>query len=268
MKNYLDLQRTILETGSHKTDRTGTGTISLFGAQLRFDLREGFPLITTKKLHLRSIIHELLWFISGDTNIRYLRDNGVSIWDEWADESGELGPVYGSQWRSWPARDEEGQKIQIDQLSQLIDQIRETPDSRRMVLSAWNVAELPRMKLPPCHLLFQFGVSEQRLSCSMYMRSCDVFLGLPFNIASYALLTQMVAQVTGLELGDLIISLGDAHIYTNHVEQTRKQLEREPRTLPQMQLDPGIKSVFEFRYEHFSLSGYEPHPGIKAPIAV
>ena len=272
MNSYLDLQRSILENGVSKTDRTGTGTISLFGAQLRFDLGEGFPLLTTKKLHLRSIIHELLWFISGDTNIRYLKENGVSIWDEWADEQGELGPVYGSQWRSWPAVDTTGSEsdgvVHIDQLSQLIDQIRETPDSRRLVLSAWNVGELPRMKLPPCHLLFQFGVAQERLSCSMYMRSCDVFLGLPFNIASYALLTQMVAQVTGLELGDLVISLGDAHIYTNHVDQTRKQLGRVPRSLPQMHLDPGIKSIFDFRYEHFSLSDYDPHPGIKAPIAV
>jgi thymidylate synthase len=268
MKNYLDLQRAILETGTAKTDRTGTGTLSLFGAQLRFDLRQGFPLLTTKKLHLRSIIHELLWFISGETNIRYLRENGVSIWDEWADEHGELGPVYGSQWRNWPARGDSGEEHHIDQLSLLIDQIRETPNSRRLVLSAWNVAEIPRMKLPPCHLLFQFGVADQKLSCSMYMRSCDVFLGLPFNIASYALLTQMVAQVTGLELGDLVISLADAHIYNNHVAQTRKQLEREPRALPIMRLDPGIKSIFDFRYEHFDLRNYDPHPGIKAPIAV
>ncbi len=268
MKNYLDLQRKILETGTKKTDRTGTGTFSIFGAQLRFDLGAGFPLLTTKKLHLRSIIHELLWFISGDTNIRYLRDNGVSIWDEWADDQGELGPVYGSQWRSWPTRGEDGEETYIDQLGQLIDQIREAPDSRRHVLSAWNVADIPRMKLPPCHLLFQFGVADEKLSCSMYMRSCDVFLGLPFNIASYALLTQMVAQVTGLQLGDLIISLGDAHIYSNHVEQTLKQLEREPRSLPQMSLDPGIKSIFDFRYEHFHLSQYNPHAGIKAPIAV
>ena len=271
MQNYLDLQRSILETGTPKTDRTGTGTLSLFGAQLRFDLSQGFPLLTTKKVHLRSIIHELLWFISGDTNIRYLKENGVSIWDEWADANGELGPVYGSQWRSWPAvsNDEaDGGVRHIDQLSSLIEQIRETPDSRRLVLSAWNVGEIERMKLPPCHLLFQFGVAEERLSCSMYMRSCDVFLGLPFNIASYALLTQMVAQATGLGLGDLVISLGDAHIYTNHVEQTQRQLAREPRALPQMRLDPSIKSIYDFRYEHFHLENYDPHPGIKAPIAV
>ena len=268
MQTYLDLQKTILDRGTPKTDRTGTGTLSLFGAQLRFDLAAGFPLLTTKKLHLRSIIHELLWFISGDTNIRYLKENGVSIWDEWADEDGELGPVYGSQWRSWPAVGEDGSTVHIDQLASLIEQIRETPDSRRLVLSAWNVGEIPRMKLPPCHLLFQFGVAEERLSCSMYMRSCDVFLGLPFNIASYALLTRMIAQSTGLGLGDLVISLGDAHIYTNHVEQTRKQLAREPRELPQMRLDPSIKSIFDFRYEHFHLENYDPHPGIKAPIAV
>ncbi|MBW1883122.1 MAG: thymidylate synthase [Deltaproteobacteria bacterium] len=268
MQNYLDLQSSILARGTPKTDRTGTGTLSLFGAQLRFDLAAGFPLVTTKKIHLKSIIHELLWFISGDTNIRYLRENGVSIWDEWADENGELGPVYGSQWRNWPAINSEGETHYIDQLATVVDQIRENPDSRRIVLSAWNVGEIPRMKLPPCHLLFQFSVATERLSCSMYMRSCDVFLGLPFNIASYALLTQMIAQTCGLGLGDLIISLGDAHIYSNHLEQTRRQLSRAPRALPQMRLDPTVKSVFDFRFEDFQLENYDPHPGIKAPIAV
>ncbi|MCP5044260.1 MAG: thymidylate synthase [bacterium] len=268
MQNYLDLQRAILERGTPKTDRTATGTISLFGAQLRFDLSLGFPLVTTKRVHLKSIIHELLWFISGDTNIGYLQENGVKIWDEWADEDGELGPVYGSQWRNWPTTGRDGETRHIDQLAGLIDQIRETPDSRRLLVNAWNVGEIENMKLPPCHLLFQFGVAEERLSCSMYMRSCDVFLGLPFNIASYALLTMMIAQTTGLGLGDLIISLGDAHIYTNHVEQTRLQLSRAPRTLPQMHLDPSVKSIFDFCYEHFHLEDYDPHPGIKAPIAV
>ena len=268
MNNYLDLQRSILETGTTRSDRTGTGTISLFGAQLRFDLGAGFPLVTTKRVHLKSIVHELLWFISGDTNVRKLQQSGVTIWDEWADEAGELGPVYGSQWRSWPAVAEDGSLRVIDQLSDVIEQIRTTPDSRRLVISAWNVGEIPRMKLPPCHLLFQLGVANERLSCSMYMRSCDVFLGLPFNIASYALLTQMIARDTGLGLGDLVISLGDAHIYSNHIEQTRRQLAREPRPLPQMHLDPSVKSVFDFRFEHFQLENYDPHPGIKAPIAV
>ncbi|MFT5696992.1 MAG: thymidylate synthase [Myxococcota bacterium] len=268
MQNYLDLQKMILDNGVEKADRTGTGTRSLFGAQLRFDLNAGFPLLTTKRVHLKSIIHELLWFISGSTNVRSLQENGVSIWDEWADDKGELGPVYGSQWRSWPAVGEGGETQHIDQLSGVIDQIRTTPDSRRIVLSAWNVGEIPRMKLPPCHLLFQFGVAEDKLSCSMYMRSCDVFLGLPFNIASYALLTQMIAQATGLGLGDLVISLGDAHIYTNHIEQTQKQLSREPRALPHMRLNPSVKSVFDFSYDDFHLEDYDPHPGIKAPIAV
>lgn len=268
MQNYLDLQKLILENGTPKSDRTGTGTISLFGTQLRFNLADGFPLLTTKRVHLKSIIHELLWFISGDTNVRYLQDNGVSIWNEWADEQGELGPVYGSQWRSWPAASRDGGTHTIDQLTAVIDQIRETPDSRRMIVSAWNVGEISRMKLPPCHLLFQFGVAEERLSCSMYMRSCDAFLGLPFNIASYALLTQMVAQSVGLGLGDLIISLGDTHIYSNHVEQTKLQMARAPRSLPQMRLDPSVKSVFDFCYEDFHLENYDPHPGIKAPIAV
>jgi len=268
MQNYLDLQRAILENGTPKGDRTGTGTVSLFGAQLRFDLAAGFPLLTTKRVHLKSIIHELLWFVSGDTNVRYLQENGVTIWDEWADENGELGPVYGSQWRSWPAAGAAGETRHIDQLANLIEQIRENPDSRRLLVNAWNVGEVERMKLPPCHLLFQFGVAERKLSCSMYMRSCDVFLGLPFNIASYALLTMMIAQTTDLALGDLVISLGDAHIYTNHIEQTKLQLSREPRPLPKLSLDPSIKSVFDFRYEHFHLEGYDPHPGIKAPIAV
>jgi thymidylate synthase len=271
MQSYLDLQRRILETGVEKTDRTGTGTLSIFGAQLRFDLAAGFPLVTTKKLHLRSIIHELLWFIAGETNIAYLKEKGVTIWDEWADENGELGPVYGSQWRSWPVLEAGAAKSErrhIDQLADVIEAIRETPDSRRLIVSAWNVGELERMKLPPCHLLFQFNVTAGRLHCGMYMRSCDVFLGLPFNIASYALLTMMVAQCSDLEPGDLVISLGDAHIYTNHVEQTRTQLARKPRALPRMRLDPGIKSVFDFRFEHFHLEDYDPHPGIKAPIAV
>lgn len=273
MQNYLDLQRSILEHGTPKTDRTGTGTISLFGAQLRFNLADGFPLLTTKRVHLKSVIHELLWFISGDTNVRYLQENGVSIWDEWADEDGELGPVYGSQWRSWPATaggspEDRGATRTIDQLAAVIDQIRDTPHSRRLIVSAWNVGEIPRMKLPPCHLLFQFGVAEERLSCSMYMRSCDAFLGLPFNIASYALLTQMVAQSVGLGLGDLIISLGDTHIYRNHLEQTQRQLARTPRELPQMHLNPSVKSVFDFCYEDFKLENYDPHPGIKAPISV
>jgi thymidylate synthase len=268
MNSYLELQRSILEQGVAKADRTGVGTLSLFGAQLRFDLAAGFPLVTTKRVHMKSVIHELLWFIAGETNIRYLRENGVTIWDEWADENGDLGPVYGSQWRSWPAADPNGGTREIDQLKAVIEDIEHNPDSRRLLVSAWNVGEIPRMKLPPCHLLFQFGVAEERLSCSMYMRSCDVFLGLPFNIASYALLTQMIAQVTGLALGDLVISLGDAHIYSNHVEQTRKQLAREPRDLPIMRLDPAVKSLFDFRYEHFHLEAYDPRPGIKAPIAV
>lgn len=268
MKNYLDLQRKILDEGTAKTDRTGTGTISLFGAQLRFDLQAGYPLVTTKKVHFKSLAHELLWFIAGETNVRPLQNVGVTIWDEWADERGELGPVYGSQWRSWPAAAEGNGIRHIDQLSGVLEQIRETPDSRRLVVSAWNVGEIPQMKLPPCHLLFQFWVADEKLSCGMYMRSCDVFLGLPFNIGSYALLTQMIAQVTGLGLGDLVISLGDAHIYTNHVEQTRRQLARQPKSLPQLQLDPSVKSLFDFRYDHLHLENYDPHPGIKAPIAV
>lgn len=264
MKQYLELLRRVLEQGSPKSDRTGTGTISRFGDQIRFDLDAGFPLVTTKKVHLKSIIHELLWFISGDTNIRYLQDHGVSIWDEWADDGGELGPVYGSQWRSWPTPS--GQSI--DQLAQVIDQIRSSPSSRRLIVNAWNVADLPHMRLPPCHLLFQFYVIDGRLSCGMYMRSCDLFLGLPFNIASYALLTMMVAQVCGLEPREFVHTFGDAHLYRNHLEQAELQLEREPRPLPLMALNPDVRSIFDFRFSDFELAGYDPHPHIKAPIAV
>ena len=266
MRQYLDLLETVLARGEAKGDRTGTGTLSLFGAQLRFDLKSGFPLVTTKKVHLKSIIHELLWFISGDSNIRYLQEHGVSIWDEWADENGDLGPVYGSQWRNWPTPGE--RQGGIDQLSEVIGRIGSDPNSRRLIVSAWNVSEIPRMKLPPCHMLYQFNVSGGRLSCSMYQRSCDLFLGLPFNIASYALLTQMVAQQTDLEPGELIISLGDAHIYSNHVDAVNTQLARSPRPLPTLRLDPSVKSVFDFRYEDFHLEGYDPHPRISAPIAV
>lgn len=265
MQNYLELMRDVLENGAQKGDRTGTGTLSRFGAQLRFDLAAGFPLLTTKRIHLKSVIHELLWFVSGSTNVRPLQEAGVTIWNEWADEDGELGPVYGQQWRSWPTADGRGH---IDQLAEVVRLVQEEPDSRRMVVSAWNVADVPEMKLPPCHMFFQFGVHGDKLSCSMYMRSCDIFLGLPFNIACYALLTQMIAQVAQRELGDLVISLGDAHLYTNHLEQARKQLSREPRALPQMRLDPGVKSVFDYRPEHFRIEGYEPHPGIVAPVAV
>jgi thymidylate synthase len=267
MRQYLDLLERVLENGAEKGDRTGTGTISRFGEQLRFDLEGGFPLVTTKRVHLKSIIHELLWFVAGDTNVRYLRENGVTIWDEWADEHGELGPVYGSQWRHWP--DPSGAAgASIDQLSEVLEAIRTDPDSRRLIVSAWNVGVLPQMKLPPCHMTYQFNVTGGRLSCSMYQRSCDLFLGLPFNIASYALLTMMIAQVTDLRPGDLVISLGDAHIYSNHLDQVREQLEREPRDLPSMRLDPSVKSLFDFRYEHFHLEGYDPHPRITAPIAV
>ncbi len=266
MQKYLALLEKVLNEGASKSDRTGTGTLSLFGAQLQFDLTHGFPLVTTKKVHFKSVAHELLWFISGDTNIRYLKENGVSIWDEWADEEGNLGPVYGSQWRSWPTPT--GQNESIDQLQEVIEQIRNNPDSRRLIVSAWNVAEVPNMKLPPCQMMCQFNVTNGRLSCSLYQRSCDLFLGLPFNIASYALLTQMVAQATDLRPGNLIISLGDAHIYSNHVDQVRTQLTREPRALPTLRLDPSVKSIFDFRYEHFHLEGYDPHPRIAAPIAV
>ena len=264
MKQYLDLMRHVRDHGITKTDRTGTGTKSVFGYQMRFALNEGFPVVTTKKLHLRSIIHELLWFLKGDTNIRYLKENGVSIWDEWADENGDLGPVYGAQWRSWPAPDGR----QIDQISQLIEQIRATPDSRRLLVSAWNPAEVDNMALPPCHCLFQFNVADGRLSCQLYQRSADIFLGVPFNIASYALLTLMIAQVTDLEPGDFVHTFGDAHLYLNHLEQVDLQLSREPLPLPVMKLNPDIRSVFDFRYEDFELQGYESHPHIKAPVAV
>lgn len=264
MRPYLELLRHVRHHGTPKGDRTGTGTLSSFGHQLRFDLAEGFPLLTTKKVHLKSIVHELLWFVRGETNIAYLRENGVSIWDEWADENGELGPVYGHQWRSWPTPDGR----QVDQLRAVIEDIRRTPDSRRLVVSAWNVGELPRMALPPCHALFQFYVADGRLSCQLYQRSADIFLGLPFNIASYALLTLMVAQVCELEAGDFVVALGDVHLYTNHVEQADRQLAREPRPRPAMVLDPSVRQIDDFRYEHFSLEGYRPHPRIPAPVAV
>jgi thymidylate synthase len=264
MQAYLDLLRHILENGTDKSDRTGTGTRSVFGHQLRFDLSEGFPLLTTKKLHVKSIIHELLWFLQGSTNIGYLKDHGVRIWDEWADANGDLGPVYGKQWRSWEGAD--GQTI--DQISDVVDQIRRNPDSRRLIVSAWNVAELPKMALMPCHALFQFYVANGRLSCQLYQRSADVFLGVPFNIASYALLTLMIAQVCDLQPGDFVHTLGDVHLYNNHFEQARLQLTRDTRPLPVMKIDPSVKDLFAFRYEHFSLEGYEPHPAIKAPVAV
>ena len=264
MKQYHDLMRLILEKGIKKTDRTGTGTISIFGHQLRFDLSEGFPLVTTKKVHTRSIIHELLWFLKGETNIAYLKENGVSIWDEWADEKGELGPVYGYQWRSWPTADGR----HIDQITEVIRQIKNNPDSRRIIVNAWNVGEISKMALPPCHAFFQFYVADGRLSCQLYQRSADVFLGVPFNIASYALLTLMVAQVCDLEPGDFIHTLGDAHLYLNHLEQTELQLSRVPKALPTMELNKGIKSIFDFKYEDFKLLNYEPHPHIKAPVAV
>lgn len=264
MKVYLQLLQQILDHGVQKPDRTGTGTLSLFGYQMRFPLDSGFPLLTTKKLHLRSIIYELLWFLRGETNIRYLNEHGVTIWDEWADEHGELGPIYGAQWRSWPTP--EG--THIDQITQVIEQIRTNPDSRRLLVSAWNVADLDKMALPPCHVLFQFYVAEGRLSCQLYQRSADAFLGLPFNIASYALLTMMVAQVCHLKPGEFIHTLGDVHLYLNHVEPARLQLTREPRPLPQMTLNPDVSSIFDFTYEDFVLSGYDPHPHIKAPVAV
>ena len=264
MKQYLDLMRHVRDNGLRRTDRTGTGTISLFGYQMRFDLSEGFPVVTTKKLHLRSIIHELLWFLKGDTNIRYLQENGVSIWDEWADEHGDLGPVYGSQWRSWPAPN--GKKI--DQISNVIDQIRTTPDSRRLIVSAWNPAEIDNMALPPCHSLFQFYVADGKLSCQLYQRSADILLGVPFNIASYALLTMMIAQVCDLEPGDFVHTFGDAHLYLNHLEQVDLQLSREPYPLPTMSLTPEIRSVFDFTFDDITLHNYQSHPAIKAPIAV
>ncbi|MCA9652471.1 MAG: thymidylate synthase [Myxococcales bacterium] len=264
MRQYLDLLADILDNGVPKDDRTGTGTLSVFGRQLRFDLRQGFPLVTTKRLHLRSIIHELLWFLRGDTNIAYLKDNGVSIWDEWADEHGELGPVYGRQWRSWPTPD----GGTIDQIARAMELLRKDPDSRRIVVSAWNVAELDQMALAPCHCLFQFHVARGRLSCQLYQRSADVFLGVPFNIASYALLTQMIATVADLEPGDFIHTLGDAHLYVNHLDQARTQLEREPRPLPSMLIQRRPESLLDFRYEDFELVDYEPHPHIKAPVAI
>ncbi len=264
MKQYLNLMHHVRDHGVRKEDRTGTGTLSVFGYQMRFDLAEGFPIVTTKKLHLRSIIHELLWFLQGDTNVRYLQENGVTIWDEWADEQGELGPVYGYQWRSWPTPD--GQLV--DQMAELVHQLRHNPDSRRHIISAWNVADIPRMALPPCHCLFQFYVAEGKLSCQLYQRSADIFLGVPFNIASYALLTLMVAQVTGYEPGDFVHTLGDAHLYSNHLEQVETQLARQPFPLPTMRLNPEVKDLFAFRYEDFELVGYQSHPRIVAPIAV
>ncbi len=264
MRQYLDLMRHVLEHGNPKTDRTGTGTVSVFGYQMRYDLSQGFPLVTTKKCHLRSIIHELLWFLKGDTNIQYLKDNGVSIWDEWADENGNLGPVYGYQWRSWPTADGR----HIDQIKLVLEQIKNTPDSRRLIVSAWNVGEVEKMKLPPCHAFFQFYVADGKLSCQLYQRSADIFLGVPFNIASYALLTMMVAQVSGLKLGDFVHTLGDAHLYSNHMDQTREQLSRTPRPLPTLILNPTIKNIFDFKFEDFTLEGYDPHPAIKAPVAV
>lgn len=264
MEQYQNLLKHILERGVRKEDRTGTGTLSVFGYQMRFDLQAGFPCLTTKKLHLRSIIHELLWFLKGETNVRYLRDNKVTIWDEWADENGELGPVYGKQWRSWPTAD----GGEIDQITQLIEQIKKNPDSRRLIVSAWNVAEIPKMKLPPCHLLFQFYVANGALSCQLYQRSADVFLGVPFNIASYALLTMMVAQVCDLKLGDFVHTLGDAHLYLNHLEQTNLQLSREPRALPRMVINPNVKNIFDFQFSDFTLEGYDPHPHISAKVAV
>lgn len=264
MQQYHDLLQRILKEGTKKEDRTGTGTISVFGHQMRFDLSEGFPLVTTKKVHLRSIIHELLWFLSGDTNIRYLKENGVSIWDEWADEDGNLGPVYGSQWRSWPTADGK----HIDQIKKVVDQIKNNPDSRRIIVSAWNVAEIENMALPPCHAFFQFYVADGKLSCQLYQRSADTFLGVPFNIASYALLTMMMAQVCGLKAGDFVHTFGDAHLYSNHLGQAKLQLSREIRPLPKMKINPEVKSIFDFKYEDFKLEGYDPHPHIKAAVAV
>lgn len=264
MKQYHELMQHVLQNGIQKHDRTGTGTLSVFGYQMRFNLKEGFPLVTTKKVHLRSIIHELIWFLKGETNIKYLKDNGVSIWDEWADEHGELGPVYGSQWRSWPSPD----GGHIDQISQVIKQIRTNPDSRRLIVSAWNVAEIENMALPPCHSFFQFYVADGQLSCQLYQRSADIFLGVPFNIASYALLTMMVAQVCELEAGDFVHTFGDAHLYNNHLEQTRLQLSRDCRPLPTMKLNPAIKDIFDFKFEDFSLENYDPHPHIKGAVAI
>jgi thymidylate synthase len=264
MKQYHDLMEHVLKNGAKKEDRTGTGTLSVFGYQTRYNLAEGFPLVTTKKLHLKSIIHELLWFLQGETNIKYLKDNGVSIWDEWADEDGNLGPVYGSQWRSWHGANGET----IDQITTVVNQIKKNPDSRRLIVSAWNVAEIEKMALPPCHAFFQFYVADGKLSCQLYQRSADIFLGVPFNIASYALLTMMMAQVTGLGYGDFVHTMGDAHLYSNHIDQAKLQLTREFRMLPQMKLNPDVKNIFDFKFEDFELVGYDPHPTIKAPIAV
>ena len=264
MKQYLNLMQHVLDTGAQKHDRTGTGTISVFGYQMRFNLQEGFPMVTTKKLHLKSIIHELIWFLSGDTNIKYLKDNNVKIWDEWADENGNLGPVYGSQWRSWPTPDGR----HIDQISKIIETIKTNPDSRRIIVSAWNVAVIDQMALPPCHAFFQFYVADGKLSCQLYQRSADIFLGVPFNIASYALLTMMVAQVCGLQYGDFIHTLGDAHLYNNHIEQAKLQLSRETKPLPVMEINPEVKDIFGFTFEDFNLKNYEPHPHIKAAVAV
>ncbi|WIM04529.1 MAG: thymidylate synthase [Candidatus Nitricoxidivorans perseverans] len=264
MQVYLDLMRHVLDHGHIKADRTGTGTRSVFGWQMRFDLADGFPVLTTKKLHLRSIIHELLWFLRGETNIRYLKDNGVRIWDEWADANGDLGPVYGHQWRHWPAADGR----EVDQIAELIEGLKKNPDSRRHIVSAWNPGDVPKMRLPPCHALFQFYVANGRLSCQLYQRSADIFLGVPFNIASYALLTMMVAQVVGLKPGEFVHTLGDAHLYSNHLKQAEEQLDREPRPLPTMRINPDVKDIFAFRFEDFALEGYDPHPHIPAPVAV
>ncbi len=264
MQQYLNLLQDILDNGIRKTDRTGTGTLSVFGRQMRYDLADGFPLLTTKKLHLKSIIHELLWFLKGDTNVKYLQDNGVRIWNEWADENGELGPVYGRQWRAWP----DGKGGVIDQIAEVERRIKENPDSRRLIVSAWNVADVPNMALPPCHAFFQFYVAGGKLSLQLYQRSADCFLGVPFNIASYALLLQMMSQVTGLEAGEFIHTTGDTHLYVNHLEQARLQLGREPRPLPRMRLNPSVKSIFDFKFDDFSLEGYDPHPHIPAPVAV
>ena len=264
LRPYLDLLRQILDRGVEKADRTGTGTLSIFGHQMRFDLRQGFPLVTTKRLHLKSIVHELVWFLSGSTNVAYLRANGVTIWDEWADAAGELGPVYGHQWRAWPARD----GGEIDQIARLVEGLKSNPDSRRHIVSAWNPAELDRMALPPCHALFQFYVARGELSCQLYQRSADVFLGVPFNIASYALLLAMVAQVTGLRPAEFVHTLGDAHLYLNHLDQAHEQLAREPRPLPRLHLNPEVRSIFDFRFEDVTIAGYDPHPAIRAPISV
>lgn len=264
MKQYLDLMQHVLDNGAQKHDRTGTGTISVFGYQMRFNLQEGFPMVTTKKLHLKSIIHELIWFLTGDTNIKYLKDNGVRIWDEWADADGNLGPVYGSQWRSWPTPDGR----HIDQISQIVNTLKNNPDSRRIIVSAWNVADIDQMALPPCHAFFQFYVADGKLSCQLYQRSADIFLGVPFNIASYALLTMMVAQVCGLQYGDFIHTLGDAHLYNNHIEQAKLQLSRDAKPLPVMEINPEVKNIFDFKFEDFTLKNYESHPHIKGVVAV